>query len=136
MGLWFAEASLLVLWCGQSGQMGWRQGIAALLWISAGTLAAWSWRGSAQGSVAWDGERWFWTAHGRHASIPVQVVCHLDLQNRLLVLVRADEFGAFQHWMWWEKSANPMRWMDLRRALFSRVRLQAKDRLDSPGWVL
>ncbi|HEY0202238.1 MAG TPA: hypothetical protein VGC24_11145, partial [Burkholderiaceae bacterium] len=50
----------------------------------------------------------------------------LDLQSRLLLALYARPGGRGHCiWLWLEHRTNPLRWQDLRRALYSRARVDA-----------
>jgi len=51
-------------------------------------------------------------------SVPPEVL--LDLQVHLWV--RIVPIGHSAQWLWLERSSQPERWMDLRRAVYSRAR--------------
>jgi toxin CptA len=96
---------------------GWR--MAALL---ASTVWAGAWAARAQwrqpvGRLQFDGQSWSLTGS---LSIPAaRLLPALDLQSLQLVrLVVADRHS---HWLWLERRSDPLRWLALRRAVYSRA---------------
>lgn len=51
-------------------------------------------------------------------------VC-LDFQ--VLMLLNLSEPGCSRRWMWLERAADPQRWQDLRRAVYSRAPMAGQD---------
>jgi hypothetical protein len=98
-----------------------------LMWV---LWAAWAWRGwrlSPVGLLQWDANAspvdeplragaWRWTsAVSGDGVLLLAVERALDLQSRVLLRLRcADRSGL---WVWVERSGDPLRWNDLRRAL-------------------
>ena len=112
--IWLAAAAALGVWWAEAS--GWRLAAAALLWLATGVWAATRWWCSPTGTVAWDGERWNWSA-GRGSDSGMLEVS-LDLQRSMLV--RSAGQGA-PHWFWLERASRAERWDDLRRAVYSRA---------------
>ena len=97
--------------------------VAWIFWCLAGVGALQCWRGQFCGALRWDGLHWHlldpdpkgvpWAL-----SAPPEVL--LDMQTRLWVSVLPA--GRSRIWLWLERSSQPERWMDLRRAVYSRAR--------------
>ena len=111
----------MLFWVLQSESVGLRHAAAAGVLTVSAVVAGWDWFHSIEGMLEWDGQAWTWTTPGGSSFETVRLECHLDLQSRVLLLVRGIH-DRFAHWVWWERRQNPMRWMDARRALFSRAR--------------
>jgi len=98
--------------------IGWR---TAVLWagvLLCGGLAWWAHRQQPVGELRFDGQVWRLT--GRAGDIHgVRPVPALDLQS--LLLVRLVEPGRHSRWLWLERRSAPARWLDLRRAVYSRA---------------
>ena len=102
-------------------------GLGLLFWLAWVGFAWRSWVHAPVGHLQWDALgtpvngwahaglwRWHRDTHGDGA--PLQKVERvLDLQSRLLLRVRNPD-GAHR-WLWMERSSDPARWNDLRRAL-------------------
>lgn len=97
--------------------------VAWIFWCLAGVGALQCWRGQFCGALHWDGLHWHlldldpkgvpWAL-----SAPPEVL--LDMQTHLWVSVLPA--GRSRIWLWLERSSQPERWMDLRRAVYSRAR--------------
>jgi hypothetical protein len=114
-GLWLAGGATTLAWLHASQFAGWRHAaaVAALVVTGSGALLAW-WR-SPQGQLQWDGTAWTGPAGTGIDAVEVT----LDLQRVLLVRART---GRAAHWLWLERGRCPHRWLDLRRAVYSRAR--------------
>jgi len=99
---------------------------AAGCWLLAAASAVHYWWRQPAALLRWDGQFWVLeTASGtpRAAGPPATVgapVVLLDFQTHLWVHVQAE--GRARTWLWLERSACPERWLDLRRAVYSRPR--------------
>jgi hypothetical protein len=71
--------------------------------------------------LSWDGEIWSWPAVGQGSTGSLQVI--LDLQHWLLLRWTG---GHAPRWLWLERAGRAERWEDLRRAVYSRARPQAR----------
>lgn len=126
-------AALLV--AGGAGLLGWGlQGAqsaipqatvwgAAGLWILSVSSALHFWWHQVLGFLRWDGQCWMLEPDQAGAAVfalsgAPQVL--VDLQSRLWVCVRFLSGG--YAWLWLERSSQPERWLDLRRAVYSRAR--------------
>lgn len=126
LGAWLLGCAAALLWQAQAPGIV-RLGVMLAALAASGLFAAWQWRRTPGGILAWDGAQWNWSAMPEAAATRVEVA--LDLQRTLLLRWTAD--GAAR-WIWVERAARPERWDDLRRAVYSRARptaLQQADRL-------
>ena len=106
--------------------------LAALATWGAATLLAWRfWWCSPTGVLVWDGRNWALDCPGQEA-IAGALTVHLDVQRSVWVSL-TPAHGAYW-WLWLEQSWDAARWMDVRRALYSRPRPGAADNLaETPG---
>jgi len=95
---------------------------AALLWLACTGVALRFVRHLPQGILAWDGAAWSLEIPGQPL-FTGQLRVHMDAQTRLLLSLRGE--GRAVHWLWLERSMHGACWMDLRRAVYSRPRLDA-----------
>jgi toxin CptA len=116
--LWLIGAAVTLLWLHEAEVPGWRQAVAAAVLIGVGLWILLSWMRSPSGQLRWDGTEW--TGPSGSGAAVVQVA--LDLQHVLLVRWRAPQLA---HWLWLERSRCPHRWLELRRAVYSRARAPA-----------
>jgi hypothetical protein len=107
-------------WSFQSQSPGWRTGVACLALAAAGGFAAWHWWHGAGGTLAWDGQTWTWSGE-QLAQTGALEVC-VDLQDWLLLRWTS---GGDSHWFWLDRARRAERWDDLRRAVYSRARIEA-----------
>ncbi len=92
-------------------------GVAFLVWML-GALCAWSlWARSPVGELVWSGQSWSIETPADMQSVPALEV-HVDLQAFLWLRLRRH--GLRPQWIWLERSRAPERWLDLRRAVYSR----------------
>lgn len=98
-------------------------GAAGFLWCVAAASALHFWFYQFTGSIRWDGKDWALESSESVAARMVLSVAPdpvLDLQSHLWLHVLTPERGRI--WLWVERSARPERWLDLRRAVYSRAR--------------
>jgi hypothetical protein len=77
-----------------------------------------TWRTSPAGTkLQWDGEQWHLCGP---ESVSGQVHLVLDVQRALLLRWTSPPSGSAptSSWLWIEQSANPVIWMDVRRAVY------------------
>ena len=91
------------------------QGLAWLLWLVASAAAVFEWRRPATGILRWDGERWNWDAASGQETGTVQP--RLDWQGGLLL--EFTNAAGRRRWLWPRRSAAPLYWDALRRALYA-----------------
>lgn len=122
-----AGATMFLAWAaGCAGLVAWRVQAqatpvafaAAAAVLMAGGIFAWrAWLRSPRGMLSWDGLGWTWA--GASAAQPGAPEVALDAQRLMLLRWRGGA-GAAQ-WLWLERRAQPARWDDLRRAVYSRA---------------
>ena len=112
------NAAVLMAWVvSDAGKNPLYLAIAATLWMLGSASALHFWFRSPTGRLAWSGQSWAmdtWT--GLH-TVSALDVC-LDLQSFLWLQLHRP--GMRPQWVWLERSAAPERWLDLRRAVYSR----------------
>lgn len=122
-----AAMGVLVGWIGlgAGSAPGWSVVIAACAWCLAAGGALHFLGHQLSGAIRWDGQSWA-MADDRYPeaafvtlSNPPQVL--MDVQSHLWLLVSTAGSGSLSLWL--ERSSQPERWMDLRRAVYSRAKL-------------
>jgi len=103
------------VWAWPSERLNLVQGVAWLLWLAAAAAAVFAWRRPATGILRWDGERWNWNAASGEETGTVQP--RLDWQHGLLLEFTAT--AGRRCWLWPRRSAAPLYWDALRRALYA-----------------
>jgi hypothetical protein len=116
LGLWLAGAAGIVLWSVQARTSPGGVAIACALLATSGAIALGAWRRTPAGVLAWDGSSWTWAMDSVAQAGQPEVA--LDAQR--LMLVRWQGEGGVT-WLWLERDRQPMRWDDLRRAVYSRA---------------
>ncbi len=116
--LWMADAAVTWAWLRESEAPGWRQATAAILLVLIGGWSLLAWLRSPIGELHWDGAGW--TAPHEAGAGSLRVV--LDLQQVMLVRWLPPQSA---QWLWLERRRSPQRWLDVRRAVYSRARPQA-----------
>jgi hypothetical protein len=124
---WLLGASTGALWWVQAPSSAWRLWLVCAVSLASGAWAAWSWWRTPAGSLEWDGEAWRCSFDASALAGRVQV--SLDLQRCVLLRWSA---GSASHWLWLERRQRAERWDDLRRAVYSRARMEAP-REDEPS---
>lgn len=115
VSVWLTGAAITAFWMREADAVGWRQAVAAAAVVAIGSLALRSWLRSPRGELQWDGAAWT----GPSGPVAIGVDVALDLQR--ILLVRWHVASSAQ-WLWLERSRCPHRWLDLRRAVYSRAR--------------
>ncbi len=109
----------------------------ASLWVAWSAWAAWSWWRSPRGWLLWErgalapepadeGGGWCWRWRDAADLQGTRVLAlhgaelMIDLQDWALLRLRGD--AARVRWIWVERRQDPLRWRDLRRALFHAAR--------------
>ena len=119
LGLWLAGAAVVTLWWSAAPGFGWRHGLALTVVVGSAVLVGWGWQNPAIGQLHWDGQDWYWKTSGEQDDRPAQgLVLALDFQRILLLRLRTH--GKATVWLWADRFARPERWLDLRRAVYSR----------------
>lgn len=124
VSVWVAAAALWASWLYLDPGAGWRLVVSATVLLGAGALA-WRFLGSqASGELIWDGGFWHWHAVGLLDSEPVdRLTVVADLQSSLILRVRLASVS--QAFVWAVSSDLPVRWLDFRRAVHGRIRIEA-----------
>lgn len=115
---WFVQGSRLVA-------APWVTGVAGVLWLVAAGCALQFWLTQPAGVIHWDGQAWsVVTLTGRAQeetwALSGPPAVFLDMQSHLWVHVLPA--GRRGLWLWLERSGQPERWMDMRRAVYSRAK--------------
>lgn len=102
---------------------GWATGFAIALGCVGAAGAVHSWWTQFSGDIHWDGHNW--TLESPSAGIPWVALSGapevlVDVQMYLWLRARTPGHGPI--WLWLERSSRPERWLDLRRAVYSRAR--------------
>lgn len=120
--VWGAGLLVAIAWFYASGRIDWRIPLVAVFVLFAGFAAHGGWKNSPAGNLAWDGQLWRWESPGYQTGVAEQQLSVLaDFQNVLLLRIK-NQAGA-SLWLWVERKAFPERWLDLRRAVYSPVRV-------------
>lgn len=100
-------------------------------WVAAGALglagaggAMHFWYRQFTGAIRWDGQIWALVeSPAQDDALPLEgsPQVFLDLQSHLWVHVRTEGHRRII-WLWLEQRTQPERWLDLRRAVYSRAK--------------
>ena len=90
---------------------------AFVLWLVASGMAWRFWSGLPAGTLAWDGQVWTLQCAAQ-TQLCGSLTVDLDLQRRMAVRLVATDGST--RWLWLERKLEPLRWGDLRRAVYSR----------------
>ena len=121
--LLLAGAAVLWAWLAEGAMLSWVSVCtAAGVWLVAAAGVVHFWRQQFVGALRWDGQGWVLEGDGpekifRALSAPPEVL--LDLQAHLWVCV--SPWGHHRTWLWLERASQPERWLDMRRAVYSRA---------------
>lgn len=125
LALLFIGAGVVASWVGFGARDAVLSAAVALgLWLLAAAGASHFWWRQPRGVLQFDGQAWTLGPTAKSfsgplaLSVPPEVL--LDLQAHLWV--RIVPSGHSSQWLWLERSSQPERWMDLRRAVYSRAR--------------
>lgn len=117
----------LAAWALQGTRAGvpWSVWMAVGVWLVAAICAVHFWRHQPVGMLRWDGQSWSVVLAAGHADAQVRALSgppgvFLDMQSHLWVHV--SPAGRRDLWLWLGRSSQPERWMDLRRAVYSRAK--------------
>ena len=114
----------LALWSVQgTGLSYWPMFVGWALWGLAVAMALQCWRSQFCGVLRWDGLHWQLDTlqpHGVPRALSRAPDVLVDVQTHLWVCGTPEGHGRI--WLWLERSSQPERWMDLRRAVYSRAR--------------
>lgn len=119
-----AGALVLVAWDGLGTRAAHLSIVVALcLWVSAMAGATHFWWSHPRGVLQFDGQAWTFNRVAPPSSVPLALAAPpevlLDLQAYLWV--RILPVGHSPLWLWLERSSQSERWVDLRRAVYSRA---------------
>lgn len=119
--IWGSGALLVGAWCSVSDSVGARHWFTGATLLLCGVLALAGWLRSPVGILGWDGQQWSWTVRqgAQEVVYSGSVVVALDLQRRILLRLQPDQGTPV--WLCAEQSLAPVRWLDLRRAVYSRA---------------
>ena len=125
LALLFTGAGVVAAWVSSGARDAVVSAAVALgLWLSAAAGAAHFWWSQPRGVLQFDGQAWTLGQTAKSFSGPLALSAPpevlLDLQAHLWV--RVVPMGRASQWLWLERSSQPERWMDLRRAVYSRAR--------------
>ena len=113
---------MAIAWFYVTRRFEWRIALAAVFVLGAGFAAYRGWRNSPVGNLAWDGQSWRWESPNYQTGVAEQQLSVLaDFQN--VLLLRIENQAKASLWLWVERKAFPERWLDLRRAVYSPVRV-------------
>jgi len=115
--IWTAGACCAGVACYQFESAGWRSAVLLASVLVAGAPAGLAWRRQCTGELHFDGQGW--RLAGADTVDAAQLLPALDLQSLLLVRLAAP--GQRSRWCWLERRSAPHRWLDLRRAVYSRA---------------
>lgn len=122
-GFLIAGAAALWAWLVEGALLAWMPVCSAVvLWLAAVAGAMHFWCRQFVGALRWDGQSWGMENDGPEKimwalSVPPEVL--LDLQAHLWVCV--TPLGRRRTWLWLERASQPERWLDIRRAVYSRA---------------
>ena len=112
-GIWALGAGAFAAWCVQFSGVLWRTALMGVV-LALAALAAWAASRLGEGvRLHWNGMHW--SCEGAACRRAAGATVHLDLQS--VMLVRLSQPSAPAVWLWLERSNDPQRWLDLRRAL-------------------
>lgn len=118
-GSWLAGLLVTLAWWRVGPGFDWRIGAAMAALVGSGVAAWLGWRSAPVGQLHWDGQAWLWESQGYQAGTPVLALSvALDLQR--ILLIRLDNHDQAGMWLWAHRRAFPERWLDFRRAVYSR----------------
>jgi hypothetical protein len=114
-------------WFAQVQTPGWQQWLMLFGAVMTAMGAYWQWRQTVVGQLTREGSSWSWTESD--ASVSVQLVLIVDVQQAMLLLLRGVR-SARGIWIWVERDASPTRWLALRRAAYQRPRADTDPLVD------
>lgn len=117
-GIWFGGAVCVALAVLRTDGMQWRTFVLISSVLLAGVLLCLSLpgRNAPAAQLRFDGQDW--SMSGAAPSGAGRVEVSLDFQ--FLMLIGLNEPGR-RRWLWLERASFPQRWVDLRRAVYSRA---------------
>lgn len=124
LALWLGGLLATAAWAWAVPVPGWQQGLALGMAMCLGAWAGWHWWHSPRGELSWEGGTW------SRAGMEGVIEIRLDLQQ--VMLLRWHDAGGAA-WFWLERAADPARWNDIRRAVYSRANPGALHRAEPPS---
>ena len=123
--LWCGGAAVTVLWWRDAAPAPARLVLAVTVLGLTGLLAWQGWRRAPAGHLRWDGQGWLGPGHRESGAGPGagSLTVRLDFQRWMLVEFR--EAGLVR-WLWLSRTRDLARWDDLRRAVYSRAKPDAR----------
>lgn len=121
-------ALMLAAWWLYAPQPTLTGGMASVIWLLWMAFALGSWRRASQGRIGWRAtERrvagttaggWHWLSATCPEGAPIERV-ELVLDMQFCALLRLHNANSLTRWVWVERTRDPLRWSDLRRALWA-----------------
>ena len=116
--VWLAGLLTVLSWFLVNPTPNWRFGLACLLVLAGGMAARAGWKRAPGGQLAWSGDSWRWESPSYQTGSAEQKLSVIaDLQTMLLL--RIENQSGVSLWLWLDRTTQPERWLDLRRAVFS-----------------
>ena len=116
---WLVAALVTALWWQAARQLDWRLVLGLTSLVGAGWALYAGWRDAPIGQLVWDGQLWRWESRSYQGGAALQApTVMLDLQR--VMLLRLQNQARASWWLWAQRSSAPARWLDLRRAVYSR----------------
>lgn len=127
-GVWFAAALASAAWAWPAARPTGHLALAAFVLTASAGLSWRSWRTTPSGHLAWDGSTWQWKPCEGACVQPGTVRAHWHGQRCLLLEFMpfataqrwTGRWWAGPIWLWLVSSSAPERWLDMRRAVYSR----------------
>jgi len=119
LGLWLSGLLVMALWWLAAPGPDWRLGVSMAAVLAAGVAAGLGWKNSPTGQLRWDGQDWRWESRGYQSGTPVRSLS-VTLDFQFILLLRLENHDHATLWLWAQRAAMPERWLDLRRAVYSR----------------
>lgn len=116
-------AAVMTVWAFQGTGLHWPSiSFAGLGWAAAVLAVLHFWWYQFTGHIRWNGQAWSLDVSAQDSTAylldrPPEVF--IDLQTHLFL--RTVPVGRRPVWLWLERSSAPERWMELRRAVYSRA---------------
>jgi hypothetical protein len=117
--LWLVGLGVTALWWVTGARPGWRLALGAVAVLVSGAAALRAWKHCPVGQLHWDGQVWRWESQGYQAGTLVRhLSVALDFQH--VLLLRLENHDGATLWLWAQRASMPERWLELRRAVYSR----------------
>lgn len=117
--LWLSGLTAVALWWRIASTPDWRLWSAAVVLATAAGAMTLGWKNSPVGQLRWDGQVWRWESQGYQSGALVSALAvTLDFQGVMLLRLESHDDAIL--WLWASRSSMPERWLDLRRAVYSR----------------